>query len=174
MQPTIVAIDFETSHKEAYSACAVGLTRIENGVIVEDFYTLIKPPFTDVWFTEVHGLTWRHLKHAPNFVSVWPKIADFIEPAEYLLAHNASFDRRVLTQTLCYHKIEVQIPPFLCTLRGAKRALKLTSNALNVVADYFHIPLHHHHAGSDARACAEIYLRFKDMGLSEREMCIKS
>ena len=38
-----VALDFETSGYAAHSACAVGLCRIEDGVVTDSFYSLIRP-----------------------------------------------------------------------------------------------------------------------------------
>lgn len=60
--------------------------------------------------------------------------------------------------------------PFLCTLKGARRSLPLASRALDSVCGYFGIPLDHHHAGSDARACAEIYLRLRGLGVTDGQM----
>ena len=61
-----VALDFETSGYAAHSACAVGLCRIEDGVVTDSFYSLIRPPSSRVLFTHVHGLTWPMLKDAPH------------------------------------------------------------------------------------------------------------
>ena len=39
---TFTAIDFETA--TAYHPCSVGIVTVENGVIVDEYVTLIKPP----------------------------------------------------------------------------------------------------------------------------------
>ena len=85
-----VALDFETSGYAAHSACAVGLCRIEGGVVTDRFYSLIRPPSSRVLFTHVHGLTWPLLKDAPTFTELWPQLAAFMEGAQALLAHNAA------------------------------------------------------------------------------------
>ena len=84
-----VALDFGTSGYAAHSACAVGLCRIEGGVVTDRFYSLIRPPSSRVLFTHVHGLTWPLLKDAPTFTELWPQLAAFMEGAQALLAHNA-------------------------------------------------------------------------------------
>ena len=94
--PSCVAIDFETSGYDAGSACAVGLARVENGQVTDSFSTLLRPPSSRVRFTEVHGLTWPMLRDAPTSADVWPQMAALMEGAQWLLAHNAGFDRRVL------------------------------------------------------------------------------
>ena len=60
--------------------------------------------------------------------------------------------------------------PFHCTLKGARRALPLQSRGLDCVCGYFGIGLDHHHALSDARACAEIFLRLQELGLRPEDM----
>ena len=165
-----VALDFETSGYAAHSACAVGLCRIEDGVVTDSFYSLIRPPSSRVLFTHVHGLTWPMLKDAPTFTELWPQLVAFMEGSHALLAHNAGFDRRVLhTSCQALELVQPQLP-FLCTLKGARRSLPLASRALDSVCGYFGIPLDHHHAGSDARACAEIYLRLRGLGVTDGQM----
>ena len=165
-----VALDFETSGYAAHSACAVGLCRIEDGVVTDSFYSLIRPPSSRVLFTHVHGLTWPMLKDAPTFTELWPQLVAFMEGSHALLAHNAGFDRRVLHASCQALELVQPQLPFLCTLKGARRSLPLASRALDSVCGYFGIPLDHHHAGSDARACAEISLRLRGLGVTDGQM----
>ena len=161
-----VALDFETSGYAAHSACAVGLCRIEDGVVTDSFYSLIRPPSSRVLFTHVHGLTWPMLKDAPTFTELWPQLVAFMEGSHALLAHNAGFDRRVLHASCQALELVQPQLPFLCTLKGARRSLPLASRALDSVCDYFGIPLDHHHAGSDARACAGL----RGLGVTDGQM----
>ena len=121
-------------------------------------------------FTEIHGLTWPMLKDAPTFAELWPQMDAFLEGAGSLLAHNASFDKRVLAASC--HAVGVQEPraPFLCTLKGSRRSLPLASKKLSSVSAYFGIALNHHHAGSDAEACARIYLQLRALGVTDAQM----
>ena len=172
--PVCVAIDFETSGRESYSACAVGLTRIQQGQLQQTFYTLLRPPSSRVLFSDIHGLTWSDLKNAPTFAQKWDEIAAFCAGADFFLAHNAPFDRRVLAACLNYAELPACDVPFLCTLKGARKALRsIPSRSLDAVCRHFSIPLLHHHAASDAKACAEIYLRLKALGVSEAQMLVK-
>ncbi len=165
-----VAIDFETSGYSAHSACAVGLARIERGSVTDFFYSLIRPPSSRVMFTEIHGLTWPMLKDAPTFAEVWPQMEAFFEGATHLLAHNASFDRRVLAASCQATGAKEPRTPFLCTLKGSRRSLPLASKKLSSVCSYFGIALNHHHAGSDAEACARIYLQLRSLGVTDAQM----
>ena len=90
------AIDFETADYGRDSACAVGLVRVENNKIVRSETHLIRPPRQTFIFTEIHGLTWADVKDAPTFKQLWHKLDGFFKGAEFLAAHNASFDEGVL------------------------------------------------------------------------------
>ena len=41
---TFTAIDFETATYHRHSACAVGIVTVEQGIITDEYYTLIQPP----------------------------------------------------------------------------------------------------------------------------------
>jgi DNA polymerase-3 subunit epsilon len=170
-----VAVDFETAGFEAHSACAVGLARVEDGRVSGDFYSLLRPPSSRVMFTRIHGLTWAMLKDAPTFTEIWPEMLAFFGDAECLLAHNAAFDRRVLESCCRAALLPVPSLPFRCTLKGARRlpppsGRAAPSGKLSDVCARFGIALRHHHAGSDAAACAEIYLRLRRLGVTDEQM----
>lgn len=164
------AIDFETSAYRGACACAIGMARMENLEIVDSYYSLIRPPSSRVHFTNVHGLTWKDLKDQRPFAEVWPEIAAFIGDSRYLIAHNAGFDRNVLAGCCAANGLPVPRTPFLCTLRGARKALKLKSYSLGALCAHFGIALDHHHAGSDAAACGLVHSRLIGLGVSAAEM----
>lgn len=173
MTSSIVAIDFETSGHAANAACALGMARIESGNVVDTFFSLIRPPSSQIFFTHIHGLTWATLKTAPSFAALWPKVATFLAKADFLLAHNAPFDRKVLYGCCCHIGVEPPAQPFLCSLKGCRKALDLPSNALHAVCSHFAIPLQHHNAASDALACANVYLQLRKAGLGNDKMQLK-
>lgn len=142
------------------------MARIDLDEVLDTFFSLICPPSSTILFSHIHGLTWAMLKSAPSFATLWPEISSFWANADFLLAHNASFDRRVLYG--CCHHIGVDIPrqAFLCTLKGSRSALALSSHSLPTVCSHFGIPLQHHNAASDALACAQIYLQLRKSGLA--------
>src|ERR1700678_2271668 len=90
-----VAIDFATANQAADSACAVGLVKVVDDEIVDSVAYLIRPPSKRFVFTYIHKLTWNHVKDAQDFGALWPILDAFIAGAEFLAAHNASFDRGV-------------------------------------------------------------------------------
>ncbi len=154
----LVAIDFETADHGADSACAIGLVAIEDNRIAKTRALLIRPPRRDFRFTHIHGITWNDVRRRPGFAQSWPKIAELLSGADYLLAHNAGFDRGVLRACCAASGIADPGLPFVCTVRLARAAWNVRPTRLPDVCRHLAIPLRHHEALSDARACAEIAL----------------
>ena len=46
---TFTAIDFETATGYRDSACAVGIVSVKDSVIINEYYSLIKPPDNYYW-----------------------------------------------------------------------------------------------------------------------------
>jgi DNA polymerase-3 subunit epsilon len=153
-----VAIDFETADYGPESACAVGLVRVEGLKVVHRESILIRPPRPRVRFTDIHGLTWDMLKDAPPFADVWPRVAPVLDGAAFLAAHNAPFDRRVLTGCCAAAGLAVPALPFVCTVQLSRRQWGLKPNDLPSVCRRLGIGLVHHDPGSDAEACARIVI----------------
>lgn len=162
----IVAIDFETADYGADSACALGIVTIENGVITRNETRLIKPPRRHFIFTYIHGITWDHVKDEADFRDVWEDFSDHWSDADYLVAHNAPFDRKVLYTCCRAHGIEAPLTPFICTVRIARSHFKFKPANLAYVSDQLGIQLKHHDAGSDALACATIAAKALAEGFS--------
>lgn len=153
-----VAIDFETADQGADSACAVGLVKVEGGKIVDRLHHLIKPPRRYFLFTYIHGIEWAHVAGKPSFAQLWPEIDRFMEGSQFLAAHNAGFDRRVLNACCAAAGI---VPPnrkFLCTVQLARKAWAIRPTKLPDVCGHLGIELNHHEALSDAQACAQIVM----------------
>lgn len=153
-----VAIDFETADDQPDSACAVGIVRVERGEIADRVYRLIRPPRRRVAHAWVHGLSWRKLKAERMFADVWPEVAPAFDGVERIVAHNAAFDRAVLEA--CCQRAGLPAPsaPWECTVELARRVWRLPSAKLPVVSAHLGVALDHHHALSDAEACARIFL----------------
>ena len=155
------AIDFETANEQRASACAVGVVRVRGGRIVESFETLLRPREVRVdWGNfRVHGIAAERLHNAPTLADVWPQLLPYLHQ-QPVVAHNSAFDVSVLEYSC--RDFGVPIPAFhaLCSVKLARVAWPhLERHKLDHVAAHFGIPLDHHDALSDARACAEITVR---------------
>lgn len=157
-QPSFTAIDFETANRYRNSACAVGLVRVERGRIVRRAYYLIRPPFRLFQFTALHGIDWATVRNEPSFAELWPVLAPYFKGVDFVAAHNAPFDAGVLRATCAWYGVDAPSVQFECTVRVARASWGLRPTTLRHVADYLGLSLQHHHAGSDAEACARIVL----------------
>src|SRR6185369_9867722 len=93
---SFAAIDFETADPGRDSACAVGIVRVEGDRIVRRESRLIRPPRQEFVFTYIHGIAWEHVAEASPFGEVWEELRALLDGVEFLVAHNAPFDRSVL------------------------------------------------------------------------------
>lgn len=154
-----LAIDFETANYQRDSACAIGLVLVENNEIKEKQTHLIKPPTNWFVFTDLHGISWNDVKDSPNFGKLWPEIKPLFDEADFLAAHNSSFDEGVLRACCKLYGIEYPDIPFQCTVKISRKLWGIYPTKLNLVCEHFNIPLNHHEAGSDTEACAQIMIR---------------
>jgi len=159
---TFTAIDFETAIR--HHICAVGIVSVENGEIVNEYYALIKPPNNEYFWRniDVHGITAKHTRNAPAFYKVYPEIKKRLQ-GKSIVAHNESFDRSVLQKTMAENGLdysELKIANrWECTMKLCRANKKYPSGKLDECCAIDNIELKHHEALSDARACAELYLR---------------
>ena len=162
-RPTrFVAIDFETADHQRDSACAVALVRVEGERIVARECHLIRPPRRQFVFTHLHGIMWQDVAHQPTFGQLWPRLQPLLWNIDFLAAHNAPFDRSVLQACCAAAGLSPPTTPFLCTVRLARETWKLHPAKLSDVCQYLKIALQHHHAASDAEACARIVLAARE------------
>jgi DNA polymerase III subunit epsilon len=166
---TFVAIDFETADTGTDSACAVALVRVQGSCIVDRAHSLIRPPRQYFMFTRIHGISWLHVAGQPTFREVWPGLTPLLKGAEFLVAHNAGFDRSVLMA--CCRAAGLQAPdkPFRCTMQLARQAWAVRPTKLPDVCTFLNIPLDHHNARSDAESCARIMLQLLEHGARDKE-----
>jgi DNA polymerase-3 subunit epsilon len=147
------AIDFETAQGYRWSICQVGLVTVESGIITNEVSFLVQPPDNYYWdkFIDIHGITPQDTANEPTFNKLWHKIEPFITN-KAVVAHNGlNFDFPVLSKTLEYYSLQTPEYEKHCTYRI------FGSNLASLCRNY-NIPLNHHEALSDARACAKLFL----------------
>lgn len=178
---SFVAIDFETATRG--SACAIGLAHFEDGVKIDQRYTLINPQISarrwDYGAIRVHGIRPNDVIDAPTFADIWPELIHYA--ACYpLMAHNANFDIGVLRAELARSNLASPSIRYGCSMQLARSAwpkrrvkdLEVATVAelraapenhkLNTLSEFLEIELDHHNALSDAIACGEITVRAVD------------
>ena len=104
------------------------------------------------------GITQAMVDEAPPAEASLPELADLMQ-ARVLVAHSASFDRRVLTQAFERAELEWPDPPVICTIALARRLHPLArQRRLAALAGSLGIEVETvHRALADAETCARIF-----------------
>ena len=156
------AIDFETANGFRGSPCAVGLTKVRGGRIVDEASWLMRPPQNHDHFdyhnVRIHGIRADDVAGQPRFGELFPEIGAFIGD-DILAAHNAAFDLGVIRSGLEVSGLPGPAYDYVCTVMLSRRCYSLVSNSLPFAAEEAGVPLvKHHDAAEDARACAGILI----------------
>jgi DNA polymerase-3 subunit epsilon len=154
------AIDFETASRRSDSACQLGLVTVRQGRIVDQACWLIRPK--PLYFhranIEIHGITPQQVRNQPEFGELWPEISAKIG-TDCLVAHNASFDLRVLIASLSAHGQPIPELLFTCTRAIARRTWPHHRRyGLKPLSNWLGIRFQHHDALEDSIACSKILL----------------
>lgn len=159
---SFAAIDFELATGVRNSVCAVGIVVVENGEIVDEYYSLVRPPKNKYHWgnSRVTKIYPKDTKNAPNFLKIYPEIKKRLQ-GKKMVAHNEGFDRNVLQVVMEYYGLkysELRLPKkwedtvTIFQEKGAESA------KLNKLSKEYGIEIDHHNALSDARSCALLYL----------------
>jgi DNA polymerase-3 subunit epsilon len=105
---------------------------------------ILKPPIT----AEIAPARWEDVADVPSFRRVWTKIRPILSDAEFLVAHNASFDSSVLEAFCQAARLRPPRLGFYCTMSLARHVCRSLG-----------LDLDHHDPLSDARACAKIIIK---------------
>ena len=161
-----IVFDIETTGLSAKTdkITEIGAVKISNGQIVDHFSQLINPQRRlSAKIIELTGITDDMLADQPTIDAVLPEFMRFIGDA-MLVAHNSDFDTGFIRNNcellglLYKHKAIDTV--------AVSRALltDLKSHKLNLVAKRLGVRLdNHHRAVDDAKATAEIFLKFLEM-----------
>jgi DNA polymerase-3 subunit epsilon len=148
-----VAIDFEHATREKGTVCSIGIVTFKSGEIVDEFFTLIKPPHNKYeWFTtRVHKLDSTHTANSPTFQEAYQEISKRLRN-NTLVAHGAFHtDRHCLEQAMGISGIKENLNiSWECTQ-------EICNAKLDVASMVCKIELDHHDALSDAKACGIIF-----------------
>lgn len=159
-----IAFDVETANSSRHSICSVGMVIVKEGEIVDSIYQLINPEEEfDEFNIAIHHITPDDVKNSPKFDEFYNSIRDKIDN-QLMVAHYLAFDGYALRDSLTKYETQPCNNQLLCTYQLSKRLLQgKTSYSLNTLGQHYEIELtHHHHALSDAKACAELMLKLAD------------
>lgn len=161
-----IVFDVETPNRYNNRISAIGISVVEDAKIIKEYFYFVNPGQRFDWFnTQLTGISAELVADAPTFPQLW-KVIEPVMNIGILVAHNASFDMGVIRKCLRDYGIawKPQVRG-LCTVVMGRRLCPGISHRLNDLCEYYGICLNHHHADSDSRACAEILLRYMEMGV---------
>ena len=162
MIENFIAFDFETSY--GHIPCSIGIVEFNNGKVVQEFYSLIKP--IDLKFSpinsRINGIYLEDVEQEREFDEIWKEISRFFDNKN-IIAHNASTDVSILEKTLLHYGISSPNYKAYCTLSITKATIKLDNYKLSTVAKYFKINQNNYHnALDDALVCGHLFCNLKD------------
>ena len=159
--------DIETTglSKERDKITEIGAVKVINGKITDSFSTFVDPeqPLTEE-ITKLTGITDDMLKGAPLIDEALRNFLDFAGDS-VLVAHNAGFDTGFIRKAAEVTGIGDVDNTVLDTLELARSLLPdLKKHKLDIVAEAVGVELKgHHRAVNDAKATAEIFVKFIEM-----------
>jgi len=155
-------IDFETANSKRASACALGIVKVENGVIVEQDAWLIKPD--DMKFNgmniAIHGIRPEQVIDKPEFDALYKDVFKDKLENQLVVAHNASFDMSVLRKSLELYGLSYPAFDYLCTVKIAQKTwTDLHNHKLDTMSRFLSFDFKHHDALDDCLACANVLIK---------------
>ena len=121
-----VVLDLETTGLDPHwdSIIEIAAARVEGGVIVDSFQSLINPKFEiDEFITELTGITNDMLSTAPLLPDVLPRFVEFVGSA-VIVGHNVNFDINFLYDKCTDLLQSAFVNNFIDTMRVSRRLFK--------------------------------------------------
>jgi DNA polymerase III subunit epsilon len=140
----------------------IAVVLVEGKEIIQEWETLINPE-RDISNSSIHGITSELVSLAPTFAEINSELSRLIS-GTIMVAHNISFDQRMLEQEFSRVKKDNDLGVGFCTLQATK--LKLES----ACKQYGITNVSAHRALTDARATALIFIKIMEQSGSVKEL----
>jgi DNA polymerase III subunit epsilon len=162
MLPAVLTfIDTETTGLSPYRdrIIEIGILRMENGSITEQFETLVNPGCSlPPEITYITGISSQQLEDAPTFDSISPKIQALMR-GSVLVAHNAKFDYSFLKSE--FSRMDYAFSAnCICTAKLSRKLFpRYKRHGLDSIIERFGFACDaRHRAFADAKVLADFYL----------------
>lgn len=168
-----VAFDVETTgFNKTDRIVEIGFVVFKNGHVLEEWSTLINP-LRDVGKSNIHGITASMVSAAPLFEDVLNDVFRIIDN-RVLIAHQFSFDARMLAQEFLRAKTEGDLGKGFCTMIASRRILPGVGDSLSTTCDALGIDtVNAHSALGDARMTMQIFQHLINDGQEVRPAAVK-
>lgn len=157
-------LDVETPNLHNNSICQIGLIIYRNGVVIDNYSTLINPESN---FSKknilIHGIKPEDVENCETLYNYWSDIKNVF--TEYVIvSHNSRFDLNVLAKSLKRYSLELCNVKYFCTFEYFRENYpELDSYHLSDLCDYIGAELlKAHDASSDCIGCASLFEFIKE------------
>lgn len=158
---TFCAVDVETSGLRMSSRVVeVAAVKFNLAGMRYEFQTLVNPcERISQGATDIHGITDEMVSSAPRALDALPGLLNFMRGCVFI-AHNATFDVRMIGNELSRCGAGAPGNPVVCTVSLARRRIKgLPNYRLGTLVDHLGIEVTAlHNALPDANAAREVFL----------------
>ncbi len=163
-----VAFDVETTgFNKSDRIVEIGFVVFKNGQLLEEWSTLLNPQ-RDVGKSNIHGITASMVSAAPLFEDVINDIFRIIDN-RVLVAHQFSFDARMLAQELNRANTEGDLGKGFCTMIASRRILPGVGDSLSDTCKALGIEYTDAHSAlGDARMTMQVFQHLLDDGQEVR------
>lgn len=159
-----VAIDVETANADMASICQIGLAKYKNGVLYEEWSSLIDPEdYFDGINISIHGINEKDVKGAPTINEVLLKLSEFMSGS--ICVSHTHFDRVSICKAFEKYSLNQLDVTWLDSARVARRTWEECAwsgyglaNVCNIIGYEFK----HHDALEDAKAAGQVILSAMD------------
>ena len=156
------AIDVETANADRESICQIGIVRVQDGKIEDQWQTLINPEtWFDLWNIDIHGITQKDVQNSPALPEIRTELRKRLR-GSVVISHS-SFDRVAFERAMLRYNLEQLQVTWLDSTKIVRRAWPenygKSGYGLKNVAKDLGISFRHHDALQDAKALAEIVIQ---------------
>jgi len=119
---TFAVIDLETTgFGKTDRILEIGVVFVKNGETLDEWETLVNPE-RDISNSAIHGITSTDVSLAPTFSEIAPYLANILD-GKIFVAHNISFDSRILAQEFSRAGFDFDLGEGFCTLKATGKSL---------------------------------------------------
>lgn len=155
------ALDVETANNDRSSICQIGVACVRMDNTIDTWVTYVDPQVTRWTFTGLHGIGPDTVEGAPKFSEILPLLQIGINDGT--VYQHSTFDRTAIAAACSNSGLPVPAWHWRDSVIVARSAWpELRGNGGHGLASlkkHLGLVFHHHDAGEDARAAAEVVLR---------------
>ncbi len=159
-----IAIDVETANADMASICQIGLAKYRDGVLVEEWSSLINPEdYFDGINISIHGITEEDVIDAPTLDEVESKLSEFMLGS--ICVSHTHFDRVSVRKAFEKYSLNPLEVTWLDSARVARRTWEecaWNGYGLANVCKIIGYEFKHHDALEDAKAAGQVILSAMD------------